>query len=357
MNNIIFILPPDNDNPIGGYKIVYEYANRLVKRGWSVSIGYDCRGVGQNYSLYKCIKKYLIKLISKYRCSFYPRWFSLSPDVEKFCIYKDKDVPLCDYLVATAYATASLVSKQAARKKIYFIQGFEAWDGRTVNEIKESYRLGMENIVIAKWLKQIVDESCGSDNSTIIPNGIDMQEFSVDIPPEKRNVKRICMLYHQGEYKGSKYGIQVLLELKKIYPDLQAILFGVPERPKGLPAWIEYIQNASSVQLRKIYNDSQVFLYPALAEGFGLTCVESMACGCALCVTDYLGAHEFAMAGQNALISPVKDVGTMVKNACKLLEDTDVRCRLARQGMAKAKEFNWDTTIDAFEKKLRQISE
>lgn len=353
MGNVFFVLPPDVGKPAGGYKVVYEYANRLSARGWQVSIGYDCRRVGAQRRILTPIKRWLRKGVSEFRRYYNPRWFSLSKNVQKFCIYSESDLSCADNIIATAYSTVDIVNKTNNSKKLYLIQGFENWDGRSSEAVKKTYSLGMENIVIAKWLKDIVDESCGNNSSTLIPNGIDMQEFSMDIPPEERKVKRISMLYHDGEYKGSKYGIQALDELKKIYPDLQAVLFGVPERPKALPAWIEYVQNASSAQLRKIYNESQIFLYPTLEEGFGLTCVESMACGCALCVTDYRGAREFAVAEENALISPVRDVGAMVKNANLLLENGDLRCRLAQKGLEKAKEFSWDVSINEFEKKLR----
>ena len=41
MNHIVtFIMPRTGEIPIGGFKVVYEYANRLVKDGISVNIVY-----------------------------------------------------------------------------------------------------------------------------------------------------------------------------------------------------------------------------------------------------------------------------------------------------------------------------
>ena len=36
--NIAFVLPAIADYPIGGYKIAYEYANRLQKKGHQVMV-------------------------------------------------------------------------------------------------------------------------------------------------------------------------------------------------------------------------------------------------------------------------------------------------------------------------------
>ena len=137
-----------------------------------------------------------------------------------------------------------------------------------------------------------------------------------------------------------------------MYPELKAVLFGIPKRPCDLPDWIEYVQNATSKQLKKIYNESQIFLYPTIEEGFGLTCVESMACGCALCATNYLGVHEFAIDGFNSLLSPTKNVKAMVDNACKLLDNDSLRIKLAVEGKKYVEIFDWEKAVNKFEENL-----
>ena len=196
MDEIIFILPPDKNLSIGGYKVVYEYANRLSERGWTVNIGYDCRRTGKRYNLPEFVRIVLARIVGEFRKFFYPRWFALSSKVKKLCIYTDDDFQKSDIMVATACGTASLVSKQDTGKKFYLIQGYEAWDGRTEDEVKATYRLGLKNIVIAKWLKDIVDESCGNTDSTLIPNGIDLHEYSLEVSPVERKIKKISMLLY-----------------------------------------------------------------------------------------------------------------------------------------------------------------
>ena len=38
--SVTFLLPHTGKNPVGGYKVVYEYANRLVNRGYKVNVVY-----------------------------------------------------------------------------------------------------------------------------------------------------------------------------------------------------------------------------------------------------------------------------------------------------------------------------
>ena len=84
--------------------------------------------------------------------------------------------------------------------------------------------------------------------------------------------------------------------------------------------------------------------------------MESMACGCALCATDYLGVHEFAVAEENALLSPAKDVEAMVRNASRLLEDDELRSKVAEKGMDSVKKLDWNNSVDQFAKKAQIIS-
>lgn len=41
MKSIVFLLPCSASKPVGGFKVVYEYANRLVRDGINVHIVYS----------------------------------------------------------------------------------------------------------------------------------------------------------------------------------------------------------------------------------------------------------------------------------------------------------------------------
>ena len=348
MLDIVFVLLHASNKPIGGYKIIYEYANRLNEKGYSVGIAYYTGEFGVRQNIPYAIRRPLSYVYNNIQIHRIPTWFKLNESVSKISVSCSRDIPYAKNIVATAYSTARLVSDSKALNKIYFIQGFENWNGVTSEAVKASYRLGMKNIVIAKWLKRIVDESCNNNDSVLIPNGVDFNIFTLDKPLKNRE-RHIAMLYNSAPYKGSIYGIKAIIKLKEIFPELKATLFGTNQRPKGLPNWIKYIHNASQNELKGIYNDAQLFIYPSIEEGFGLTCVESMACGCVLCSTNYLGVYEFAVDKENALLSPIKDVDAMVKNAKLLLENDELRLRMAKDSMRSVKSFDWNVSVRMFE--------
>lgn len=346
---LTFVLPGYSRNPIGGYKIVFEYANRFAALGHKVNIVFDCyHGAKSHHYLPSFVKR----ICYSYLIWYYPKWFRLDGHIQKISAFtgiNDCEIPDGDVIFATAVDTAEPVSKlsKSKGKKIYLIQDFETWGGWTTDTVKETYRLGMKNIVIAKWLEKIVHDS-GAD-CILIPNGIDFDVFNIDIPIISRKGHTVSMLYHEQVHKGSVYGIAALKKLKERYPDLQATLFGVPKRPDNLPAWIYYIQNATQSQLRKVYNQSKIYLCPSLKEGFGLTGAEAMACGCAYVASDYGGVHEYATAGRNVLLSPPKDVDGLVEHIAFLFDNDGERIKMAEQGYRDIKIFDWNRSVDKFE--------
>lgn len=354
--NIAFVLPRMRNKSIGGYKMVYEYANRFTKMGHQVSIGYISNKVGKEkaaqYHIPEWGRRLLAYPISEWRMSHYPTWFQLSPRVKQFCIYDlSEKIDEADAIVATAFNTAEFVSKQHAPVLAYFIQGYETWDGVTKEEVHHTYQLGMRNIVITHWLENIVRQEAPGAFCAHVPNGLDLAVFHRDDKIKKED-HSVAMLYHDAPYKGSVYGIESLKILKRAYPDLKATLFGVPNRPSDLPDWITYVKSANQEQLVDIYNRAAVYMYPTIQEGLGLTCIESMACGCALAVSDYEAAHEFAVHEKTALLSPVRDPQAMAENVARYFDDPDFRMRVAQEGMETAKQFDWNLSVKRFLKVL-----
>ena len=129
-------------------------------------------------------------------------------------------------------------------------------------------------------------------------------------------------------------------------------VFGARKKPEYFPKWVKYTRSANREQLNEIYNSSAIFICSSVKEGFGLTCVESMACGCALAVTDFLGSREYAVNNVNASVSPCEDVEAMYRNVCRLISDPDLRRSIALKGVETARQMSWDNAVPKFEAAL-----
>lgn len=352
---ICFILPAISRVPIGGYKMVYEYANRFAGERNQVQLLFMNKDAFRQYPLPTIIRKILSNIETKIE----PRWFQLSDSIlkistnEKTWLNNINDV---DVAIATAVETIPVVENCFSNetKKAYFIQDYENWNVGD-EAVRRTYSKGYTNIVIADWLKKIVDEN-SLKPSVLIKNPIDLNVYKLLIPVNKRKKHTISLLYHVNEYKGVKYAIEALKQLHMLYSDLEVYMFGVFEYKDSAIPWIHYTRRASQHQTVDIYNKTRVFLCATVEEGYGLTGLEAMACGNVLVSTNYRGVKEYARDGYNALLSPVKDVRALVSNVRRVFEDDVLYEKLVNNGQTSVKNFSWDKAYSEFKDVISDMS-
>jgi hypothetical protein len=114
-----FILPFSGRKPVGGFKVVYEYANELVRRGYSVRITHAAGlylGVNPNDSSWLNLTKFVVfGLLQNYRPD---RWFSLDPRLKTAWrpSLNAFFLPKADFIIATSWETAEWVSRVGPEK-------------------------------------------------------------------------------------------------------------------------------------------------------------------------------------------------------------------------------------------------
>lgn len=350
---ITFCLPQPGKNPIGGYKVFYEYANRLTTKGYAVCIVYDC---SQLFYRDKSDFIRLLKIHIKYNRNF--SWFKLDRKIKlKYALHgiNNESVPDADIIIGSAIRTIEPILKLSGNKgkKIYFIQDIENWK-HSDEYVNSTYAMPFEKIAISKWIKNRVD-LYSETPATLINNGLDFSILGVKTPVEKRNTHTVSMLYHLQEHKGSKYGIQALMLLKKEIPDLHVEMFGAPDRPADFPEWINYTKQATAEQVAEIYNKTSIFLCPTINEGFGLTGAESMACGCALVSTNYDAVSEYAENDVNSILCDSKNADLLYLSMKKLIDDNELRISIAKAGSESVKKLNWDDAVKKLETVFNKI--
>lgn len=352
MNNrsITFLLPSRaSKGPSGGFKIVYEYANRLAKDGFSVHIVYP---VVLNYRQlsfklkFRAVLRYFVWKFDGISCR---SWFNLHSSIKEHMSWSldQRYVPETNYYVATAVKTAYYLAdyKLSKNKCFYLIQDYEAW-GVSEDFVNNSYRLGLQNIVISDWLKEKV-EIAGS-KCVVIKNAFDFDYFKMTVPIQSNQRCGISMLYHSDKRKGCEYGIAAMQLLHKSFPDINFILFGKPERPSDLPLWIKYYRCPDKGTHNKIYNNSLIYLAPSLQEGWGLTVGEAMICGAAIVCTDTLGFREMVQDGSNGIIVPPANSKLLADAAADLIRNPKKRITIASAGNMDIRKFDWKQSFKQF---------
>jgi glycosyltransferase involved in cell wall biosynthesis len=354
--------------PIGGYKVIYEMANRLAADGFNVAIILPCfLSTAKKTSLKRCCGAlyYYAKAILKIKkCP----WFNLDERVKRIYVFSDYNIKIpegafvCATAIETAFALNKINSKTGFKKykNLYYIQGFENWVFSDA-EVYESYRLPFTKVAISRWLCEKISNppaalnGGGEEKAVLVPNGFNFSEFSLQSPIENRDANVVCMLYHGAPVKDCACLIEALSLVKKEFPALRVNVFGTPGRPDFLPPWFMYFQKPDNITHNRIYNEAAVFAAASRIEGFGLTVGEAMICGCAVACTECPGFKDMIIHNKTGLMSPVGDAAALAVNIKKLMTDGVLRETLAKAGNEYIKKFTWDASYKIFKSVLADV--
>lgn len=101
-----------------------------------------------------------------------------------------------------------------------------------------------------------------------------------------------------------------------------------------MPGW------ADEKDMPYIFAGASAFIMPSLHEGFGITILQSMACGVPTAVSDLPVLRE--VAGGAVLFFDPRDRESLSSAIDRICTDKSLRQDLAAKGLARAKEFSWE---------------
>ncbi len=352
MKSVVFLLPCSATLPVGGFKVIYEYANRLVQDGLQVCIVYAAQLFPEEFSLvYRLRRRHYYWHLKQTKEYLPDKWFVLDERIQQKWVYslEQKNIPMADYYIATSWETAEyLMNYQGidSWRKFYFIQHYEKWSCNDERRLIATWKAPLHKVVIAPWLENIAHEI--GEVVDVVENGFDFDCFYISKEIQGRQHDRIVMLYHELMWKGTQDAFKALDIVKRQYSNLTVNLFGVFPRPENLPDWYIYYQMPSKEILNRIYNEASIYIGASHSEGWGLTVGEAMQCGCAVACTDNGGYAVLAHHEETALVSAVKNVDALAMNVVRLIEDRELRFRLAVAGNQYVQGFTWERAYSKF---------
>jgi glycosyltransferase involved in cell wall biosynthesis len=98
---------------------------------------------------------------------------------------------------------------------------------------------------------------------------------------------------------------------------------------------------------------AKVFFFPTQYEGFGMALAEAMACSCAV-VTTRTGFGATLRDKQEALLCHFDDKDVMEQSLLALLQDDELRLRIARVGWERVRGLVWESNIRKLEALYKQ---
>jgi len=159
--------------------------------------------------------------------------------------------------------------------------------------------------------------------------------LSVGAHDPRRNVKTLLAAYQKLKSKSPLE--QKLVVVGPKTPYYQEVL--ETTRSLGLEEDVLYPDYVPNEELPSYYGLADLYVYPSSEEGFGLTPLEAMACGCPV-VTSRASSLPEVVGDAAVLVNPT-DADELAGAMGRVLSDRDLRRLLIQKGSKRAKEFSW----------------
>ena len=165
--------------------------------------------------------------------------------------------------------------------------------------------------------------------------------LSVGAHDPRRNMKTLLAAYRKLKSQGR------LLEQKLVAVGPRTPYFQEvweTTRSLALEKDVLYLDYVPNEELFSYYGLADLYVYPSSEEGFGLTPLEAMACGCPV-VTSRVSSLPEVVGDAAVLVSPT-DADELAGAIDRVLSDRDLRRSLVQEGLKRAREFSWRAGVE-----------
>jgi glycosyltransferase involved in cell wall biosynthesis len=185
---------------------------------------------------------------------------------------------------------------------------------------------------------------------SVIPSGV--ESGLIDGVKAKRSRHRVAYVGRLVKYKNIDKLMIAFQKVQKTFNDAELAIVGVgPEETalRDLSAKLKinakFYGFVTENEKFRIIKSADVLVNPSDVEGLGLILIEAMACGTPV-VAKNLETYFFCNTSNSALYENDGILGDVI---IKILENTKLANKLAKNGLATAEKFSWDNVAKEVE--------
>lgn len=194
-------------------------------------------------------------------------------------------------------------------------------------------------------------------------NGVD-EDFKPGDKEESRHSLRkkfgiegrfLLWVGNRKRHKNLSGTIKAFLKVKDKFNDLKFVGL-MNEREESKPQDNIYFTNVrENGDLIAFYRSAELLIFPSLYEGFGLPALEAMACGCPVVASNVASIPEVC-SDAVFYVDPFS-VESIAEGMVRVLSDDNLRRKLIKNGLERAKNFTWERSAREHLKVFEEVYE
>jgi len=282
-----------------------------------------------------------------------PTWLEFlgeTKPVERLTLEKN------DIAISSGYSLVPYLERANADKKFFYCL-LEHKNNRRVcanrNFLIMGNSTGICEMVRRKYRRECIEAIGGINPKTFRP---------VEMQKDSQQIRVLCYGRIYKKRKGIQNVIRAVELLNKSYPSLRLLLFDTPVGNPRVDARqmlrtrvpVTFYSALLQEEMAGLYSQADIFVSAEKRAGWSNPCAEAMACKVpVVCSTS--GTKDFAIDGETALVFRFRYPFLIAKKIRKLIEDRELRERIAKRGYKKIQEYTWSNLVDKLEKEFTRL--
>jgi glycosyltransferase involved in cell wall biosynthesis len=197
---------------------------------------------------------------------------------------------------------------------------------------------------------------------SILPNGIDLDAWSVPDPSRRRrrgvgDTFTVAAVMRLARRKRPLPLVAMLARLHEELastggPALRAVVVGDGDmraamekaiKRRGLTGVVDLVGRLSRPEIRSLYDEVDAFVAPAKLESFGIAALEARTAGVPVVAMANTGVREFVEHGREGLLATSDR--DMVTQLLRLARDPELNATLGKHNAQTTPQMDWSTVV------------
>lgn len=195
-----------------------------------------------------------------------------------------------------------------------------------------------------------------------------VNDFKGEVQVGKLRIKKPFLLYvgRHEVWKRIDLAIKALTKIIKKYPDVRLVIRGpFSNHTRSLKALVKRLglekkvlfspEKGSQRELRDLYFNAAVYVFPSKKEDFGIVIIEAMGAGVPVVAWNSGGPTDIVVDGKTGFLAKPFDLDDFAAKTVTVLQDRELRKKMSLASWKRVKNrFSWNRHIDSLEKEIRK---